>query len=142
MLDEQTRTKIRRLHYAEHWPIGTIARELNLHHDTVRRAPGERKATAVPVVRPSKLDPFKPFIGETLEQHPRLRATRLFEMLKPRGCDGSVIQVRRHVAKIRPASSREPFLRLSTLPGEPGQVDWGSLARSPSVTHAARCRAL
>ncbi len=137
MIDEQTRARIRRLHYAEHWPIGTIARELDLHHDTVRRALGERTAPAVPLVRPSKLDPFKPFIAEVLEQHPRLRATRLFEMLKPRGYDGSVVQLRRYVVKIRPSSSREPFLRLSTLPGEQGQVDWGSFGKA-TVGHARR----
>ena len=42
MIDERTRAEIRRLHYAEHWTIGTIASELGVHHDTVRRALGDR----------------------------------------------------------------------------------------------------
>ena len=32
--------EIRRLYYAEHWRVGTIASELGVHHDTVRRAVG------------------------------------------------------------------------------------------------------
>ena len=29
--------EIERLHYAEKWPIGTIATQLRVHHETVRR---------------------------------------------------------------------------------------------------------
>jgi hypothetical protein len=32
--------KIRRLYFAEHWKIETIAAQLGLHHETVRRAIG------------------------------------------------------------------------------------------------------
>lgn len=128
VIDEQQRAKIRRLHYAEHWPIGTIATELGLHRDTVRRALGERN-TATLVVRPSKLDPFKDFIKTVLDEHPRLRATRLHDMIRARGYEGSAVQVRRYVRKVRPTGNREAFLRLSTLPGEQGQVDWGSFGK-------------
>ena len=31
------------------------------------------------------LDPYLPFIRDTLTQYPRLRATRLFEMVRARG---------------------------------------------------------
>ena len=60
---------------------------------------------------------------ETLQQHPRLRATRLYHMIQARGYRGSVVQLRRAVARIRPPA-REPFLRLQTFPGEQAQVDW------------------
>lgn len=87
MIDEARLAEIRRLHYAEHWPIGTIASSLGLHHDTVRRALRDRApATSLPV-RASKLDPFKDFIGRTLEDHPQLRSTRLFDMIRERGYD-------------------------------------------------------
>jgi ABC-type tungstate transport system substrate-binding protein len=33
-------TNIRRLHYAEHWKVGTIATELRVHHEAVERALG------------------------------------------------------------------------------------------------------
>ncbi len=60
---------------------------------------------------------------ETLQRYPTLRATRLFEMIRQRGCQGSVIQVRRLAAELRPRP-REAFLRLRAFPAEQGQVDW------------------
>ena len=38
MIDEAVVARIRRLFYAEHWKVGTIAAELGVHHDAVRRA--------------------------------------------------------------------------------------------------------
>lgn len=38
MIGDEQRARIRRLFYAEHWKVGTIADELGVHHDTVRRA--------------------------------------------------------------------------------------------------------
>ena len=33
-------TEIRRLHFAEHWPVGTVASQLAIHEDVVRRVLG------------------------------------------------------------------------------------------------------
>ncbi|HVH85518.1 MAG TPA: IS21 family transposase, partial [Terriglobales bacterium] len=68
-------------------------------------------------------DPYLPFIRQTLDQYPRLRATRLYYMIRERGYQGSVVQLRRTVATLRPPR-REAFLRLHTFPGEEAQVDW------------------
>jgi hypothetical protein len=38
MIDPELVAKIRLLFFAEHWKIGTIATQLNLHRDTVRAA--------------------------------------------------------------------------------------------------------
>ena len=38
MIDPDVRVKIRHYFFAEHWKIGTIAAELQVHPDTVRRA--------------------------------------------------------------------------------------------------------
>jgi IS30 family transposase len=38
LIDSETRAHIRHLFYAEHWKIGTIARELGLHPETVSAA--------------------------------------------------------------------------------------------------------
>lgn len=129
MIDDELRAKIRRLHYGEHWPIGTIASQLGVHHETVKRALGERGEPARMVVRPSSLDPYKSLIAQILEEYPKLRATRLHEMLRQRGYEGSDVTVRRYVRKVRPRPTREAFLRLSTLPGEQAQVDWGSFGK-------------
>ena len=85
MIDKQLEAKIRRLFFAEHWKVGTIASELGLHHDVVRRViASEAFVSRGTCARGSRLDPFKPFIVETLERHPRLRATRLMSMIDGR----------------------------------------------------------
>jgi transposase len=129
MIEPELVTRIRHLFYAEHWKIGTIAEQLHLHHDTVRRAVGsDRFHRAAPTVRPRLTDPYQEFIRQTLEQYPKLRATRLFEMIRRRGYTGSVVSLRRLVATLRPRQS-EVFLRLRTFPGEQAQVDWASFGK-------------
>jgi transposase len=125
MISQETRARILRLHFAEQWPIGTVARELGVHHDTVRRVlaqAGVQQALQSP--RPSKADPYLGFMLETLRQHPDLRASRLYQMVKERGYDGRPDHFRSIVARLRPGRPAEAFLRLRTLPGEQGQVDW------------------
>ena len=124
MISLELRSRMRRLFYAEHWKIGTIAAELGVHHDTVEHAVEPDRFVNRNKPAPSQLDPYKPFVLETLEKYPKLRATRLFEMIKSRGYEGSVVQVRRYVKKVRPIWRGEAFFRLDTLPGEQGQVDW------------------
>ena len=124
MIDLETVTRIRQLHYGEHWPVGTIAKELGLHHETVQRALSDAPRPQAPP-RPSRFDPYVGFVREVLASYPRLTATRLWYMLRERGCPLSVRQVRDKVAELRP-SRREAFLKRRTFPGEEGQVDWAS----------------
>ena len=127
MISDDLRAKIRRLFFAEHWRVGTIATELGVHRDTVALAiEASRFATVRFQKRAMMLDPYRDFIRSTLEQYPRLRATRLLEMIRARGYSGSVFPVRRYVKRIRPVPAHEAFFRLSTLPGEEAQADWGS----------------
>jgi transposase len=130
MITPEIRAEIRRLFYAEHWTVGTIAAELGVHHDAVEHAiESHRFIRTGAQVRPSMVDPFRDFIAATLKEYPRLRATRLHEMLKTRGFDGSIWPVRRYVRIVRPASAQEAYLRLETLPGEQAQVDWGCFGK-------------
>lgn len=127
MISDALRAEIRRLFYAEHWKVGTIAAQLGVHHDTVEAAiEKHRFGNAHHRVIVSALDPFKRFIHVTLEKYPRLRATRLHQMLQDRGYPGSVHPVRRYVLRVRPVSTREAFFRLTVVPGEQAQVDWAS----------------
>lgn len=126
MISLLQRAEIRRLFYAEHWPVGTIADALGVHHETVSRALNRARGIHPGLlVRPSELDPYKALVATTLEQYPRLRATRLHAMLRERGYPGSAVQVRRYVRTVRPAARAEAFFRLDTLVAEQGQVDWG-----------------
>jgi transposase len=118
--------KILRYHHVEKWRIGTIARQLHVHHTTVQRILRQAGVPAPqPPARCSKVDPYVPFIRETLERFPALTAIRLYAMVRERGYRGGPDHFRRIVALHRPRKPAEAYLRLSTLPGEMGQVDWG-----------------
>ena len=124
MIDPELVAKIRLLFFAEHWKIGTIATQLNLHRDTVRAALETDRFNRPKQERTScKTDPYVDFIRQTLAQYPRLRSTRIFQMIRARGYEGGSSQLRRLVARLRPVV-QEPFLQLRTFPGEQGQADW------------------
>jgi transposase len=124
VIDVGVVARIRHLYYAEHWRVGTIAQELGLHHETVQRALSEGpRAPAGP--RTSLFDPYVGFARELLERYPRLTATRLWHMLRERGCPLSVRRVREKVGPLRP-NRHEAFLRRQTYAGEESQVDWAS----------------
>lgn len=118
--------QILRLYRAEHWRVGTIARQLHVHRDTVRRvlAQAGESAPASPL-RPSRLDPYRPFILQTLQKFPTLTASRLYVMVCERGWRGSPDHFRHVIASLRPRPVAEAYLRLRTLAGEQAQVDWG-----------------
>jgi len=137
VIDPETVARIRNLHHAEGWLVGTIAAELGLHRETVERALSEQ-ATPRARSRPSSFDPYAGFVREVLDKHPRLRATRLWYMLRERGCTLSMRQVRKKVAELRP-NVREAFLRRRTFPAEEAQVDWASFGH---VTMGSARRAL
>ena len=124
MIDPELVAKIRLLFFAEHWKIGTIATQLNLHRDTVRAALQTDRFNRPQQDRSRrKTDPYVDFIRQTLAQYPRLRSTRIFQMIRARGYEGGSSQLRRLVARLRPVV-QEPFLQLRTLPGEQAQADW------------------
>ena len=123
MIDDATRAEVRRLFFAEHWKIGTIAAQHGLHHGTVKAAlglvdPPRTKGTS----RPTKIDAYVPFIRDTLARYPSLVATRVADMVRERGYDGTDASVRRCIRHLglRPKPVREAYFRLTTLPGEQG----------------------
>jgi transposase len=138
MITPEQHAEIRRLYYGEHWKVGTIAAALGVHHETVRAAivndtQGVRRGPC----RTTMLDPYLPLVRDTLAQYPRLRATRLFEMVKARGYTGSVVQLRRWVRLLRPAATATVYRRLTTLAAEEAQVDWGAFG-SIRIGHGVR----
>lgn len=130
MISPEREAEILRLHHAEKWPVGTIASQLHIHHSTVRRVLIQAGVVAAEAMsRPSIVDAFVPFIKQTLTQYPRLRASRLYTMVRERGYAGAPDYFRHIVARHRPRPPAEAYLRLRTLPGEQAQVDWGHFGK-------------
>ncbi len=130
MIPKELEGAIIRFHLVEKWPVGTIARHLHVHHGTVERV---LRQSGLPVARkicrPSIVDPYRDFITESLKKHPRLQASRLYQMIKQRGYPGGPDHFRHIVACMRPPPPAEAYLRLRTLPGEQAQVDWGHFGK-------------
>jgi len=121
--------EIVRLHFAEHWRVGTIAAQLGIHADVVRRAIGRDPERSDALPRPRLVGPYRDFIAETLARYPRLRATRLHDMLTERGYRGAVRTLREYVAEVRPRPLRKVSARTETLPGEQAQIDWAYVGK-------------
>lgn len=118
--------QILRYFHVEKWKIGTIAKQLVVHHSVVRRVLAQ---TGIPKTRllsqTSLIVPYLSFITETLSKYPRLTAMRLYNMVCERGYAGGPDHFRHLIALHRPRPMAEAYLRLRTLPGEQAQVDWG-----------------
>lgn len=122
--------RILRYFHVEKWRVGTIARQLGIHHGTVDRVLSQAGLPrAERPHRPSILDPYLPFILDTLKQFPQLTASRLYAMVRERGYSGGPDHFRHLIAHYRPRPVAESYLRLRTLPGEQTQIDWGHFGK-------------
>lgn len=138
MISKDVHNAILRKFHQEKWPIGTICKELGVHHETVERVlwrAGVQDRVRVP--QKSSLEPWLPLILETIQKHPAICASRLYQMCVERGHRGSDRHFRQYVMGLRPRKSGEAYARLRTLPGEEGQVDWGHFGKV-RVGHAER----
>jgi len=133
VISQELQRKILFYYVHEKWKMGTIARELRVHHETIRRVlleAGFRKDACEPA-RKSLIEPFLPFIREELEKHPELTASRLFCMCCERGYKGRADHFRALIRRVRPQKYKEVFARLETTMGEQAQVDWGVFGKVP-----------
>jgi len=88
----EVEAQILRYYHVEKWRCGTIARQLHVHRGTVQRVLAQAGLPRVGgLQRPSRIDPYLPFIHETLRKFPSLTASRLYAMVTERGyrCHGS-----------------------------------------------------
>jgi transposase len=124
-IPKELEAKILRLHQVEKWKVGTIAKQVGVHHQTVRRVLHDLGIPALTLDhRISMVDTYVPYIVDNLTNYPTLSASRMFTMVKERGYPGKADHFRTIVRRYRPRKAAEAFLRLATLPAEEGQVDW------------------
>jgi transposase len=131
-ISPELEAQILRYYHVERWLPNTIARQLHVHHGTVARVLAQAGLPRIGrPTRPSQIDPFLPFILQTLEKFPTLTASRLHAMVRERGYHGGPDHFRHVIACHRPRRKAEAYLRLRTLPAEQGQADWGHFGRVP-----------
>jgi transposase len=140
-LTPEIEAQILRYYHAERWRAGTIAKQLHLHPDTVARVLTQAGLPRIGALRrASAVDPYLPFILQTLKQFPRLTASRLYGMAQQRGYPGRPDHFRHLIARHRPQPQAEAYLRLRILPGEQCQVDWALCRDRYRAHHYAEFR--
>ena len=102
-----------------------ISRTIDAYRTTVIRVLSQAGLPRTGRPRPSQIEPYLPFIFQTLEMFPTLTASRLYVMARERGYRGSPSHFRYLISCHRPRPKAEAYLRLRTLPGEQAQVDGG-----------------
>ncbi len=129
-ISKEKEAEILRFAHAEKWRVGTISTQLGVHHTAVTRVLEQNGLPrAQRITGPSIIDPYLPLITETLKGFPSLPASRLYAMALERGFEGGESHFRSRIAELRPKPIPEAYLRLKTLPGEQGQVDWGHFGK-------------
>ena len=127
-------TEPKRNEIISRWRAGSsirkIARELGMARNTVSgvlaQIEAQRTGHEGPPVRrrPSRLDPYEPFIQELLGRYPDLTAVRLLEELRERGFTGGYTMVRQRLGVLRPRTAPLPVIRFETAPGAQAQMDY------------------
>lgn len=133
--------------YAEGWSIRGLARHFAMGRNTIRRIirknssqreQGHDALPPKPVLRKSKLDPYRPLIKELLERYPDITGVRMYEELTADGFDGGKTILTDYLRKMRPRPKKDPVVRFETAPGKQGQMDWSLYTLT--FTGAGRCK--
>lgn len=106
--------------------ISELSRETGFDRKTVRFYLARDRPPVTPRTRnkPSKLDPYKPYILERLGNYPRLSRVRLLEEIQEQGYAGKATILGDYLRQVRPTIPVLPEIRYETPPGEMAQCDW------------------
>jgi transposase len=129
-MDAELWATIRRLFEVEKLSKSAIAARLRVHRRTVRRALASPEgppadARQSPSV-PSKVDAYEGYLRRRLQEFPELSGAKLLVELRRIGYTGGYTILKEFLRTLRPERPKA-FLRIETLPGEFGQVDWANI---------------
>lgn len=120
--------------------IREISRELGISRNTVRKylrsdaEPRYQKRAS----RPSKLDPFKPYIQSRVEAAAPnwIPGTVIYQEILELGYQGKIRMVNAYLQGLKPSPKPDPVVRFETEPGQQMQVDWGVFRRGKAPLSA------
>ena len=113
MLTNEQIDTIHRLHFVEKWTIRKIAKHLHVGRRSVAKYLSKPVQTPLHRTRTSKLDSFKPAVGEWLQQDPSVTAAVIFQWLRDRGFTGGYTIVKDHLQAVRAETkTRRAFVRM------------------------------
>ena len=104
-----------------------IAQRLGIDRKTVTRhlcQDAQDPGALQRVVNPSKLEPYRAYLSERLQQFPELTARRLQREIQQLGYRGGYSILCDYLRQIRPAAVRRFEIRFETPAGEQAQVDF------------------
>jgi transposase len=132
MLNQESLVDIHVLRRQGH-SIRAISRQLGIARNTVRNYLRDLARTPVygpRTSRPSKLDPFKPYLQERIEAAKPywIPATVLHREITTQGFDGKEGIVKNYIRQFKPGTQEE-VVRFETLPGQQMQVDFTTIRR-------------
>ena len=79
------------------------------------------------VKRKHKIDPYREYIKQRLEQYPTLSINRIYQEILAQGYLGKKTMVRDFVSEIKGEKEYLAVKRFETLPAQQVQVDWATM---------------
>lgn len=138
MKERGTFIMLQEMHLVQGKTVSEIARETGMSRNTVRKylIQGEQPHRLKGRTRGSKLDPFKPYIQELLDQGV-YNASVIFDRIVNRGFDGGITILKDYLVPLRPPSVKieAAVQRFETYPGQQAQMDWGFMNYKASNGH-------
>ena len=131
MIDSHTIFEIHRLKRLG-WSDRKIARQLAIARMSVKKYLATPTAEKKPIIKGSKLDPYREPIGQMLKQDPSVSAQVVLQNLTQNGFDGRITIVRDYLRTVRGSQrKRKAFVRVESPPGKQMQIDWGHFGSLP-----------
>jgi transposase len=91
----------------------------------LKNEPRKRKKTE----RPSRLDPYRAFIKDIIQENPSYNGVKIFERIQKMGFTGHISIVKEYITELRKSENRKAVIRFETEPGHQAQVDWVLLGK-------------
>lgn len=114
-------SQVRHLYEVERLSMRQIAHKLGVSRKKVSRVIRNEKMSRA--ARALILKPYERLIEQWYQDYPMLKASQLYERLKPYGFRGSYATVVLYSQKYR-QRRKQSFHELTFLPGECAQIDW------------------